>query len=69
MYERLLALSANLKLLDIYWFNMIVLSAAQYSKVVRIFDILTFCYKTISDHCSNNFRDIFDETINELIEL
>ena len=35
--------------------SFIVLSAAQYSHVVRIFDMLTFCYKVLSDPGTNNF--------------
>ena len=32
-----------------------MLSAAQYSQVIRIFDMFTTCYKTFSDHHRNNF--------------
>ena len=36
-------------------FRFIVSSIAQYSQVIRIFDMLTSCHKTLSDHCQNSF--------------
>ena len=36
-------------------FRLIVSSTAQYSQVIRIFDMLTSCHKTLSDHCENSF--------------
>ena len=35
--------------------SLLVLSAAQYSQVIRIFDMFTSCYKTLSDQLRNNF--------------
>ena len=36
-------------------FLFIVLSAAQYSQVIRIFDMFTSCYKTLSGPRRNDF--------------
>ena len=35
--------------------RLTVRSAAQYSQVIRIFDMFTSCYKTLSDQLRNNF--------------
>ena len=35
--------------------RLLVLSAAQYSQVILIFDKFISCYKTLSDHPRNNF--------------
>ena len=34
---------------------LLVLSAAQYSQVIRIFNMLTSCYKMLSDPHRNSF--------------
>ena len=37
-------------------YGLVVLSGAQYSRVIRIFDMFTSCYKMLSDHRTNDLE-------------